>query len=317
MASPIKFFMKHHQHKGKPFSRAMRANGWLHVREKADVVFIDYTTNREAWTKMFDKMSEEGSTIFIYPHCPTVPWWYDGIYTIDPRVNTIFVIGEEQKEAAQIFIPETTHIEVTGFPYCEQLRFKPCQSPKNVLFAPIHSSNENLPFRPEAIESNTKAFESLLKIPDIKLTVRYLGTNLERLGLWVEKNVKYIHGNPDGSYQDIDNADLVIAEGTYMFLAVARGKPTVGLNQHNPIRMNNDGRTPKRWDEYGHKVSYPIDASDGNLADIIKFAGRNEASLWRERSIGSQFNSRKFCQIVYKARKEDVTNALLHQSTST
>jgi len=306
MAASLTFSIQHHQHKGRPFSRAMRSNGWMRVQRNANVAFLNYTTNSDRWTQILDQIASERSTLFIYPHCPTVPWWYDGIYKVDPRTKVLFVIGEEQRDAARIFVPESIRIETTGFPYCDLLPFQGCKNPKNILFAPIHGSNDKLPFRPEGIEANAKAFEALLKIPDIKLHVRYLGNNLERLGLWFEKGVHYIQGKPDGSYTDIDNADLIIAEGTYMFLSVARGKPTIGLNQHNPIRMNNDGRTPKRWDEYGSKVSYPIDASDGNLLDILKFAGQNEAHLWRERSIGKRMDSRRFCQIVYKTRMEDL-----------
>lgn len=180
---------------------------------------------------------------------------------------------------------------------------------KRVLFAPIHPAGGRL--RPEALKANKDIFKELKHVQramDLEVTVRYID-DLDKQGLRPYSAFTWIEGAPDGSTKEIDEADVVIAEGTMMYLAVARGKPTIGINQHLPCRANKNCEkyTPHNWDRYGPEIAYPINYQQGRLGELIELAAAEEQAEWRERCIGESMDPYKFSATVEEIWREGGT----------
>ena len=213
----------------------------------------------------------------------------------------ILVVGEGQKEVQKIITPNS-RVETIGWGYCPILPFNKPEAVKRILFAPIHPSGNVL--RPEAKDVNAMVYRRLLGLPDVQVVVRVLGS-LQDNGLWQSPNAIINEGKPDGSYADIDAADLVIAEGMYLSLAVARGKPSIGMNQRVSQRVNGNGCAPKRWWEYNHLQAYPIDFDDGNITELIDRAtDESQVSEWKQRFIGEKLQPEHLSDLLKDIRRE-------------
>lgn len=304
----MRYFIAHHQHKGKPIDAALRKEGWRYQLRKVDIALFDHAINRtepEKGRDLIHRFYKEGATIVLYPHAPTGAWWMDGdIYHKENFIKNELVIAEGQKRVSKIIDP-SMNVHKIGWSYCPIKEFQKPKEIKRILFAPIHGPNKgNL--REECISVNKRVYETLLRLANkYQIIIRHLNP-LEKNGLWYNSKPVFILGKPDGSYKDIDAADLVIAEGTFMYLAIARGKPTIGMNQHIPIRPNNDNRNfiPKHWDEYGEYMGYPIDFDDGDIISLIDKA-MQEQTAWKNLFIGKSMNSKNLSNILKNIRSQD------------
>jgi hypothetical protein len=303
----MKYYVYNHQHKGRPYAIALKEQGWMPNMREPDVALFDrdwYIHNDGLPRKAVVRYYDNGSTVMLYPHSPLPPWWYDGLIKIDKRTSCVFVVGEGQKEVMKVIAPGANVI-VSGWPWCNQKTFKPVKFVNRVLFAPIHPSGGKL--RPEAYEANQAIFKDLLRMLYDKkiqqLVVRFIG-DIQTQGLKQSNKIIWIAGKPDGSTREIDVSDVVIAEGTFMYLAVARGKPTVGINQHLPCRANKqcDKYTPHNWHKYGDDLAYPINYVPGRVEELMKIASQEEQSGWREKLIGQSLESKDFADKVLKAK---------------
>jgi hypothetical protein len=298
----MNYYVCGHQHKGKPFHRALRAAGHKPLSRHADVALFDrdwYMHNDKKPRQVVVEHLERGAAIFIYPHSALPPWWYDGLIKVQPYVRSIFVIGEGQKEAMQIIDP-TVRVDAIGWPWCSQRPFAAPREVRQITFAPIHPAGGVL--RSEAYDANRAILRGLKRVHrnmGVKVVIRYIG-KLEQQGLRPYAPFEWIEGRPDGKTTEIDQADVVIAEGTYMHLSVARGRPTIGINQHLPSRANktSDRYTPHNWDKYGPDLAYPINFGTAPLQELIYQAISGEQTTWRDRFIGSQMDRRAFSQLV-------------------
>lgn len=194
-----------------------------------------------------------------------------------------------------------------GFCPIEEFKEENQKEVVNILFAPIHAAEKTNNFRDEAIEANAEIFEALLKLPSkYKIIIRYLNP-LNSIGLRNHSRVILRPGKPDGSYFEIDKADLVIAEGTYMYLSVARGKPTIGINQHVcSSQANGYGFKSfklNHWNEYEKYLAYPIDFDDGDdLPGLINRAVKEEQSEWKRLFIGDKMSSAYLSKLLIDTR---------------
>lgn len=308
----MKYFIAHHQHKGIAINNALRKEGWVLSRNNVDVALFDHTINKidpGSGRGFINRYYGLGATVVTYPHGATGSWWMDNSdFKTDAKVSGNLVIGEGHKYVEKIIQPNLEHY-VIGWSYCEIKEFQKKDKVKTILFAPTHTSLKGRKLREEAITTNSKVYESLIKlIPEYRIVVRYLDP-LDKIGLWKNSKVLFKLGKPDGSYDDIDSADLVIAEGTYMYLSVARGKPTIGMNQHIPIRPNDSDKSFKlnHWDEYGEYRAYPIDFYDSNdIRELIDKASFNEQIEWKKLFIGNMMDSKHLSDLLKRIRKEDV-----------
>jgi hypothetical protein len=252
----------------------------------------------------------DGATIVTYPHGATGAWWMDSDkYPPNNKVFANLVIGEGHKHVEEIIRPYLNHY-VIGWGFCPIKEFQKPERIKNILFAPIHGSMHKDELSERRRNANTKVYETLLELKDkYKITVRHLNPP-RAIGLWKERDINFKYGKPDGSYDDIDKADLVIAEGTYMYLSVARGKPTIGFEQHSPFcgSTNSGILELKHWDEYENHVAYPIDFDDAPLEELIEKAIEEEQSEWKRLFIGKEMDSAKLSQLLQSLRNEDLVN---------
>lgn len=293
----MRYWIKHHQHKGKPFVTALKQMGWEYS-QNAEITLLDTAGNQ----KVMRLFAKRDSTFVLYPHTAVACWWYDTLMELPERVKAILVIGEGQKEVQEIITPQV-RVEVCGWGYCKILPFKRPKKVKRILFAPIHPSGSVL--REEAKQTNAAVYKRLLELKGVQIVVRYIGKPQDN-GLWYSPKVIMVRGKPDGSTAQIDNADLVIAEGMYLHLAVARGKPAIGLNQHIPNRVNRRADLPQRWNEYGDLMAYPIDWGDGDIIKLIDRAlDESAVSEWKRRFIGEPLDPKKLAELLIDIRGTD------------
>jgi len=137
-------------------------------------------------------------------------------------------------------------------------------------------------------------------VEGIRLSVRYIG-KMQVNGLREVNGVRLLAGSADNSYADIDEADLVIASGTFAYMAIARGKPTIMLNQDTPSRdlVNNQIATASRYAEYRDYMRYPFDVDDSkDIEDVMQAALETEPAEWKQRFIGKQLRGRDFVPLL-------------------
>jgi hypothetical protein len=300
----MRFFINHYQLKSEPYRQAMLDAGHTEDSINPDVVLYD-----RDWLIHNDNhprpeiLRYPNAKVMIYPHSALPPWWYDGLVPLQDYVKCVFVIGEGQKRAMKIIAPNA-RVETTGWPWSRVSCFQ-ANEIHNILFAPIHPAGGRL--RPEAIEANQAIMQDLKKLDKskYKVTIRFIESRI-RQGLDRDASFTWIRGVPDNSTTDIDNADVVIAEGTMMYLAAARGKPVIGINQHLPCRANkmSDRYVPHNWDKYGQDIAYPINYGDAPLLELFERAMK-EQTQWRKDFIGDQIDSKKFAKKVVKVWREN------------
>lgn len=304
----MRYFIAHHQHKGKPIDMALRNQGWKYQLRKVDIALFDHAINRtdpEKGRNLIHRFYREGATIVLYPHAATGSWWMDGdIFPKEGAVQHELVIAEGQERVSKIINPDM-HVHKIGWSYCPIKEFQKPKQLKRILFAPIHGPIKGH-LREECVAANKRVYETLLDMVDkYQIVIRHLNP-LEKIGLWYSPKPVFVLGKPDGSYKDIDAADLVIAEGTFMYLAIARGKPTIGINQHVPIRPNNTHKefVPKHWDEYGEYMGYPIDFDDSDIISLIDRA-MTEQTAWKNLFIGKSMDAKNLSNILKDIRRQD------------
>jgi hypothetical protein len=305
----VKYYLYSHQHKGRAYAKALQRCGFIPDEQNADVVLVDRDlfmhSGQTPRYQVLEQM-QRGAKVVIYPHSALPPWWYDGLVKLNNYIDCVLVIGKGQKEIMNIISPEA-RCEVVGWTWCGQKPYRRAEEIKVINFAPIHPSGGIL--RPEALRANREIFKELKRIQrkhDARVIVRYIG-KLELQGLKMYPNFEWVKGEPDGSTAQIDEADVVIAEGTYMYMSVASGKPTVGVNQHLPIRANKDSAryTPKHWHLYGGKLAYPINYQQGQLWDLIRQANSGECLEWRANFIGKQLQPKQFGALIEEIAHAD------------
>jgi hypothetical protein len=302
----MRFYINNYQNKSEVFKHALTSAGHIYDAEAPEVALFDrdwYIHNDDK--PRLEVMKYLNSNVMVYPHSALPPWWYDGLVPLQDYVKCVFVIGEGQKRAMKIIAPEA-NVQTTGWPWSKVLPFQAPDEIRNILFAPIHPAGGRL--RPEAIEANQSIMQALKKLDPAKyrVTIRFIESRI-RQGLNRNEAFRWVRGVADNSTTDIDNADLVIAEGTMMYLAVARGKPTIGINQHLPCRANNtsDKYTPHNWEKYGPDIAYPINYGEAPLFKLMERA-MTEQTQWRKDFVSQELDAVKFAKKVDAVRKKTV-----------
>ena len=308
----VRIAASQHQKKAAPFLRALVDHGHQLVPGEADAFLLDVDTtyNRH----LYDARLERGEKVFLYPHGHFTAWFYDGPMDPDPRITAHFVVSEGVQEVYRR-IGMTMPTYVVGFPWSELRPFRPATPPRKILFGPHHPLGDGR-IRPEVAALNRRIFESLLEL-DIELTVRHI-MDVERNGLYHVDGVDFVQAQPDNGTAQIDEADAVVGGGTFAYLAVARGVPTVMYDQSEPPENHNrDGSVwrPQSWDRYADYVRYPYDISDGPIGELLDAAGASDDAIrdWRERFIGRQFDPSAFALLFSDLCREPVLESELRE----
>ncbi len=311
LMSRNRYCLVEHQYKAKAFSEALWRVGFRGHRRLDDARFllIDhefsglFAGTTVKWREQVVKAGEMGIPIFVYPHSvrPNVPYdltdyWYP--------VSTLFTIGEGHARVLDM-IGYPNPVEVVGWPYGEIRDFDPPShdGKLKVLFAPIHPVG-NIWLPDDEKELNARTLRLLLELTDrIDLTVRFIG-KLAANGLWVDTRALYKKALPDGSTDDVERADVVIAAFTMAYTAIALGKPLVmlgeGIRPHNSPRGNGKLVYARNWEVYRDYMRYPYNVEDCKTSKSLwstiqkAIAGSAQVRNWRERFIGEPFNGPKF-----------------------
>lgn len=298
------FYFYNHQNKGLPLVRALESAGWTWTGQSASAEFILSDIDHPSRRKSLDAFHRQGKRIFVYPHSARPTLFHDFYgYPVYPHVAAGFQSAPGHVEILRRTGVEYP-IEVVGWYLSPMRAFQPREKVRKVLFAPIHPTGSG---HLSAIDRkiNADAFKRLLNLVysgDIDLTVRFI-CRLEQNGLWVNDFVKYVQGELDQSYKEIDEADLVVSHQTCAYIAIARGVPTVMMGEDVPPRAGceelGDFHYSRSWDKYKDLLMYPLDilAEDDTRALLIRAAWSDyEIALWRARMIGQPFEPQRFVE---------------------
>lgn len=304
----MKFYFYNHQNKGMPLIKALQDAGyeWTAQAGYADFVFSD--SDVPCRNRSLTSFHQRGKRVFLYSHAARPNLFND----FEGYPPSRFIDADFVQAAGHISILRAIGLdhpfEVTGWYLCPIRPFQPRERAYRVLFAPIHPNNNGTLSKVDR-DLNVAVFRKLIPLADkglIKLTVRYL-RGLERNNLWIQEGVDYIEGQPDQSYAQIDEADLVVSHQTFAHIAVARGVPTVMMGEDTPPRIgceeHRDFKYVRSWEKYKDLLMYPLDilAEDDTLA-LFERAIRSDEDIagWRARLIGGPFEPDRFIRTVEK-----------------
>lgn len=304
---PKFFYCYNHQGKADLYIEALLRAGWQASKDPGKARFILTDVDIMPRARTLREYRKRGIRIICYPHAarPNLFWDFDG-HGFTDCIDLVIVpaIGHEEILRA---IGTPYPIEVVGWHLSELKPFEPKEKIRKILFAPIHpNSNGFLSSIDKGI--NRATFERLLSIAseEISISIRYL-RDLKSNGLWKAGGFEYIQGEPDGSTQEIDRADLVVSHQTFAFLAVARGIPTLMMAEDRTPRWGGSEeklRFARSWDKYRELLRYPLDLLDPLSSEplpcLIQRAGKGDpgAQEWRRRMIGDQLDPALFVQKV-------------------
>ena len=292
------FYISRHQRKERAYYKALRSRGYRsHGWQKAEFALFDHDVGKRGvgHRQELDVLYLNDARVFMYPHSARPPLTWD-MRDPWPHTTACFVIADGHKNVMERY-GYPFPVEVTGWTFCPVLPFQPCSKKiPRVLFAPIHAEQNGF-MRESAVEANQSVHASLLELSksgEIDLVVRHIGP-LSLSRLQAGPLAEYTRGEPDGSCCDIDKADVVIANQTYAYLAIARGKPTVMfLDTERPRSgSSNSGMVYARsWEKYEDYMRYPINAEDGDILGAVRRACvyNSAVEFWKRRFIGEQFD---------------------------
>lgn len=280
------FAFRDHQNKSLGLVCALRDLGWRPASEP-DLFLIDFD-GPPYHKELIHRFHSHGSRVVVYPHGGTAQICMD-IWQPTPEVAGYLAFSPGQAETLEkMGYPSPVH--VVGWWWCEQRDPRPVPSdPQRVLFAPIHPLGNGF-IHPLHRDANRRAFADLLaNFRPEQISVRHY-REIEANGLWHVPGVEYHQGALDNSTADIDAADVVVSYGTFAYLAIARGVPTVMYAQDYPHGDGNSEQewTPARnWDAYAELLRYPV-----NVVTELRGSERAVAD-WRTLFIGEQLDARK------------------------
>lgn len=253
--------------------------------QAADILLIDHDVT-PYYRNIIDAYHGHGAKVLLYPHGATAHLAWDGVWPECSKVSGFLAMSEGQRLVMQKY-GFTKPVHVTDWHWCEIKPFEGAVG-NNVLFAPIHALSNGF-IHPDIKHLNTLVFETLCKM-SVNLKVRYVG-ELEHCG--IDPNVNNVHykkGGADNSIGDIDKADYVVSFGTFAYLAVARGKPTIMYRQDIPYFDGHAAaeiREAEHWHNYEDYMRYPLDIPAEE--DLFMLANKEHIiKTWRRLHIGDQ-----------------------------
>jgi hypothetical protein len=274
-----------HEHQGKGIGlvRALRDLGWTPAAQP-DLFLIDFD-GPPYYVEMIRRYKALGAKVALYPHGATAQLCLD-IWDNSPEVDAYLAFSHGQAEVLRKFrYPRPVY--VTGWQWCEQREARTLGSANRLLFAPIHPLGNGF-LHPLHADANRRAFADILDhYPLDVISVRLVGTP-EANGLQYVPGVEYHQASLEISTADMDRSDLVVSHGTFAYLSVARGLPTVMYGYDYPFMDGNslgEAVSAKHWDEYADYMRDPVAVLD-DLPGSEKTVRR-----WRDSFIGEQMTA--------------------------
>jgi hypothetical protein len=296
----MRIALRDHLGKGRPYAGALLRAGHELVSEDADLLLIDLDDAECGYVEVIEPFKDAGATVLLYPHGASPLIGYDGITEPSALVDASLQIAPGHAEVMRrLEYPTATH--VVGWPYSEIGPFRSSAKLERVLLAPTHPSGHG--YLPDLErELNAHAYAQLLDGP-WELTVRYFGT-LEQNGLWDAPGVRFVRSNLGVATDDIERSDAVVAGvGTFPWLSIARGVPTVQYGQDIMPTKGHPGDKRiglRHFERYHRYMRYPFDTADGPLDELLYAAARSEEPIleWKRRFIGEPFDERAYVELV-------------------
>jgi len=303
--NPRCFYIHEHLHKGKTYREALEQRGYKRVKYVRDsgFVLLDHDVNAQGAGRRAQVVQAYARKIplFIYPHSSRPNVMYD-IWRPWKHTKASFVIAEGHAEVLRR-IDYPCPIEIVGWTYTDIKPFVPSKpiGKIKVLFAPLHPLGDGFLHEIDR-EINFKTYKMLLGMEDIDLTVRYINT-LERNKIWDSPNATMIRGKPDGTFAEIEEADIIISAYTHAYMAVALGKPLIMMGERTLPHAGNSIWTAwsEQWEKYKTYMEYPFNIEDvvGEPKKALKMiyeAMRKNANVeqWKKIFIGEAFDPNYF-----------------------
>lgn len=286
-----------HQNKSRAYREALERAGYtpterLHAQ---GLRFILSDADWRAWTM---EKARCGIPVFLYPHAARPMVQYDGCVEPQP-VKAMFTHAEGGK-ALMEKIGYPNPVEVTGWAFSEVRPFRPAESVKRILFAPIHP-NANGWLSQVDKDLNQKTLERLeaySRETGAELSVRMIGT-AEQNGLTFGEGTEVHAGKKNNSTADMETADVVVSHQTFAYIAVALGIPTVMMGEDVPPRSGNSEAGfcyVAHWEAYKDDLMFPLDILQGEAEDVLQKAceGSDAVEGWKSRYIGEPFDGPAF-----------------------
>lgn len=291
------------------FHEALHSAKWTEVTswKRADLCLFDSDVP-EMRQHRIDEALKNGSKVVLYPHAAHPPYWYDCRgFPPHPGVHLLLYSAPAHDYFLRT-VGDTRPRQEIGWSYCEFEKFRPKQKLETILFAPKHANATGFL---AAIDQNNNrsAFYALLNFCrkwKVKLFVRYLG-NLSDCNVPKEEDVHYFKGAADLSTLQLDQADLVVAKETFLYLAAARSKPALGFGEavaphygYDPDAMTFAGN----WIEYALPMMYPYDLltlDNDQMYGIFYELLREEQpwlTNWKADHLGFPFQPKRFLELM-------------------
>jgi hypothetical protein len=302
------FVCYEHQGKAGKFLDALNHGGKYHLvdfeRNCNGILFVLSDTDIMGRKEKLDYMRRSGvKNFFIYPHAAR-PDLVNDVYTEWAHVTAHFVVSKGHADIMKLY-GYSRPLMTVGWSLCQVKPFKARKELKNVLFAPIHPRCSKVD--QDVNWASFKRLEKLAKAGHIKLTVRFINnlvdSGLERIE---HPNILWTPGAMNQAVDQIDEADLVVGHQTFLYLAVARGVPAIGMAEDLPTHVqakNQAVQWVKNWKKYEHLLAFPYDIlQTQDLLSLMQKAVScdDEIKDWRKRMIGRPFRKSEFLEKLEK-----------------
>jgi hypothetical protein len=275
----VKIAFSDYSTKGARLAGALRAAGHELVDDHGDLAVVDLDHPATGLA-----LTEAHEITVTYPHGGNPILCWDG-RPPHPHIRLHLVHGPGHSEVFALHGHPVPSVAV-GFTYCEVSKPR-YPIGERVLFAPSHPMDDRT-IDPRIKEANRAALDKLLAA-GVEVTVRCWGI-VEDWGLDPDATVTWAEGGTLDT-DDIDAADLVVADGTVAAMSLARGCPTLFVG--SDIDTADDRDAHPHFDAYRNRIRYPYDIADAPLEELV-YAVCNPNELidgWLDRFVGGPFDA--------------------------
>lgn len=240
--------------------------------------------------------------VFVYPHTPYSWFIWDGI--VQPRrASACFVYGESARQGLQSF-GYPNRIDVCGFPRGPVLPFCPTTGTK-LLFAVAHPVADHRFPQPEHyaqhrfvmdwVVANKRSFSEIRVRHAYDLRDNGFEAYANEPGIQFEQ----ARMNVADGVASREWADIVIAAGTFGYLSIAQGKPTL-IYGYKGSRYCTRAGYVKHQQAYQHILEFPHYMEDMTAEQVLSFRDQPDPKVeaWKTGHLGGNFDAEKFIGVV-------------------
>ena len=284
------------QNKESVIRKTLIDNNFLESNSMAHSNFVLTHADYGIWK---NKIKDYDRPIFMYPH--SIDSWKCYDYGLQPwkKITCNFVASNTVKDILK-FLKYPQPVEVIGFPYLPKvLPLKPTTG-NNILFATTHATMSVID--DDFKKGNLDIQGYLSSIMDTYNITVYLHESLEVSGIPGIPGINYKFSNLTikNAIDIINKNDIIFAKGTFMYLAIALGKPTISYMESEPFHPNFSINRKIDHPELMDLWKYPIDLykyEDPSQA-LIDCQNPDIISTWKQNVLGGSFDADKFIKAI-------------------